>query len=318
MATVAKCISKDGVDKGTVNVVEEPNSIDREDSFYCVGNNDNGVCCGVEVRPVIKDLEGGKGNGFRVRPGFRHIDGCSADKSRTTKIIRHLDVTGNNTQLEKLLSKFNKGKVKRKKRIPPYVVPPTEGGENEMEPRDDDRPIQLEAKEPSNLMEMCALLSRCDTDAEYAGYKVGDVFIDRRSIGKVRESGITEGQIAVVLCSKMSIERINELNFELVKKAGGKYAVVLQDAYSYAQNEPPTFFIVPCTRSAKKKILKQHKRRNDVANVFFHSNKGCICLKKSRGFDFNLRIQDGSKATFKILPICRVKHKSLLLIEIVI
>lgn len=232
----------------------------RHNRFICDGKCEgSGELCGAPVSAVIR----GPRHCFRISPGFRHKKDCPNDESETAVIRRHLDVTGNTTSVEELLSAFASRETHRGGGVGMArggergIDPERHDGEEDMA---DDRAIVREARNPRTLRELCALLSRCEPDDTYAGIRVADILIDHRSIENVRANGMKEGQIAVVLCRKVGAE----LREKLAPEVSGE-AVVLVDAYAYPHKAKPTAFIIPCSLEARNKIIKENSKKNIIA-----------------------------------------------------
>lgn len=252
MAEKAFRVLKDGstVEIEIGNVTDEI----KHDMFLCNGCEGT---CKAEVIPV----RGGPRPCFRIKRGQHHKRGCKNDESLAAQIRRALDHTGNKTSMEELYELFNRPQVeaaKKEKRKGPK--------ENKVNDQDEDKEfddiktIRRELRNPKNLRELCALFSKSNLDDRYAGRNIGDIFIDHRNIADIRKNGIPEGQLAIVLCAKISVERIKKLIPEVPK-----HAIVLGDAYSYVDKDKQLIFIIPCTANAKRIIFNPDSKKNIIA-----------------------------------------------------
>lgn len=246
MSKTALRVSPDGT-KEMVKI-EEINQTNRCDHFICGGKNPHtGQLCEVEVTPVLR----------KDAPHFRgimpHIPGCPNDESEAATIIQHLDVTGRTTTIDALLTICGRGEHEGNKGEPRHRdTKPVSGGETEdVEDEVHARRILRKARNPKNLKELCALLVKSDLNALYANIPIGDIIVDHRNVHEYRQKGLRDGQMAVILCSRIKTKYIDKLVPEDRKYKG----VILRDAYSYEDREYPLLLFIDGSNAVKSKIF---------------------------------------------------------------
>ncbi|WP_458407293.1 hypothetical protein [Anaerotignum sp.] len=278
MAEKAFHVLKDGsiVEVLIGNVTDEI----KHDIFLCSGCEG---ACKAEVIPVRE----GPRPCFRIKRGQHHKSGCQNDESLAAQIRRVLDHTGHTTSIEELYELFDRPQVEVVKKEKRKGTKENKvNDQDDEEEFDDIRAIQRELKNPKNLRELCALFSKSSLDDIYAGMKIGDIFLDHRNIADIRKKGIPEGQLAIVLCAKISVERIKKLVPEVPDQA-----IVLGDAYSYADKEKQLLCIIPCTANAKRIIFNSDSKKKIIAvfgrwhqDPFNKSVYTCEPIKEGRVF----------------------------------
>ena len=243
MATEALRILADGTtEKININDIGKE---DRDVTYICSGKT-NGKLCGIKMIPVF-----GETPYFRSAPDCRHICDCPFDESETAVIKRHLDVTGSKTTIETLLSAFSKGeKQARKKQVSQGTGAKTAEKDAEKQEKEESRRIIREARDPRNLKELCALLTKTDLDEPYAGIPVRDSIVDHRTVKAYREHGLSDEQMAVVLCGRISKDRLDKCF-----PGRAPQAIVLRDAFSFEDKAAPLLFELRTGSAVKQKIF---------------------------------------------------------------
>lgn len=246
MSKTALRVLPDGT-KEMVNI-EEIDQMNRFDHFICGGENPHTrQICEVEVTPVLR----------RDAPHFRaikaHIPGCLNDESEAATIIQHLDITGRTTTIEALLTICGRGEHEGNKGEPRHRdAKPASGGETEdVEDEVHARRILRKARNPRNLKELCALLVKSDLNDLYTNVPIGDIIVDHRNVHEYRQKGLLDGQMAVILCSRIGIKYINKLVPTDRKNKG----VILGDAYSYEDREDPLLLFIDGSKAVNSKIF---------------------------------------------------------------
>jgi len=237
------------------------NEGNKKDKYICCGRHrSTNQLCGAHM---IAYKRGEDDYYFRVAPDDHHMIDCPCDESEAAIIIKHMDVTGSNTSPEELYSDFDQERQEgRKERNERKVYGKSrEGGDKEKEETDTDRPIKRAAKKPSNLKEFCAVLAKSNLDDTYSGIPIMELIVDHRNISTYRKEGFRDGQVAVVLCAKIGMDRINK-----VLPDREPNTVVLGDAYSYVDRAEQLLFVINGSYRAKQKIFGAKKQ--DIIAIF--------------------------------------------------
>lgn len=226
--------------------IEDVTDAMAHDTYLCNG-------CGGTCRVEMYAVRNGKEPHFHTKRNQHHASGCDNDHSIAAQIVRNLDHTGKDITAEDLFEKISKTKSEEggsgKKRGTGPKDDDVDGFDSD-EDFDDDRPINRKSRNPANLKEVCALLSRKDIDDTYAGVLVRDMFVDHRNIREIRKDGLPEEKPVIILLGQISLKRINSLGLIVPD-----YAIVLGDAYSYADRDEQLICIIKCTMAARKKIF---------------------------------------------------------------
>lgn len=230
--------------------------------------------CGVKVEP----FQTTNAIFFRAKRGQKHKLGCECDDTDAGKIIYNLDHVGRDITPEDLFEKFSKSKPEEEnesKKMNKGTKIICINYSDEDKDFEDDRAIKRETRDPRNLRELCALLSKKEPDDMYAGICVGDMFIDHRNIAEIRRSGISEGKPIIMLLSQISLKRIDSLGLKVPNQA-----IVLGDAYSYEDHDEQLICIIPCTMAARKKIfgISDKKKDEGKKKVYTKGGKKVIAI----------------------------------------
>ena len=213
--------------------------------------------CGAKVEPFQTE----HGIFFRIQHDQKHKYGCECDESDAAKIVRNLDHVGRTITPVDLFEKFSRPKPEEesegKNRGKGTSKGPDEKPDIDKD-SEDDMPIRRESRDPRNLKEVCALLSKKESDDIYAGVRVGDMFIGHRNIAEIRRNGIPEGRPIIILLRPVSRKRLDFLNLKVPDDA-----IVLGDAYSYVDCEEQLTCIIPGTLAARKKILGINDKKKE-------------------------------------------------------
>jgi hypothetical protein len=237
--------------RGDLIFAKDLSSRDKLPYYLCPGCNPfTGEKCGAKLSLVISS---GKNNFFRTLPTSSHIPFCKYDESGKTKIIEHLDCSGQDTTIEKLFARFNKS-TSRSPRGPGKPTVEIDGGDDDQEdPDEENRRIERRKRNPRNLGELCDLLAVLEPDDQYADCRVGDIFIDSRSIEDFRVKGFQNDQCAIVIAEKTTRETAKISSFY------GDKRIVLRDSFSYRDGVPPLFFVFNTDQEGRDKLFKSPK-----------------------------------------------------------
>jgi len=220
--------------------------------------------CGVKVEP----FQTTNAIFFRAKRGQKHKLGCECDDTDAGKIVYNLDHVGRDITPEDLFEKFSKSKPeeenesKKTNKGTKIICINYSDDDKDFE---DERAIKRETRDPRNLRELCALLSKKEPDDMYAGICVGDMFVDHRNIAEIRRNGIPEGKPVVILLSQISRKKIDSLKMTVPEQA-----IVLGDAYAYADNDKQLICIVQGSLAARRKIFgidDKKKKESDKRNT---------------------------------------------------
>lgn len=244
--------------------IEEIVEANRYDDYICDGQNPRtGQPCRAAVFPVMR--EGAPY--FRVN--VRHICGCSNDESEAATIRRHLDVTGRTTTIADLMAACGRAEREgNERRLSHRDVEPVTGNETDhVDDDDNDRRIIREARNPKNLKEICALLIKSNLNDIYTQVPVGDLIVDHRNVNEYRQNGLRDGQMAVVLCSRIGRKRIDALVPERVNED-----VIVGDAYAYEDRATPLLLFIDGSKAAYRKIFDSPKGNIIAIFAKWHSH----------------------------------------------
>lgn len=286
MATEALRISDDGPNK-IVNI----NSIDKEDrnaTYICCGMV-RGKLCRAKMIPVF-----GETPYFRSAPDSKHIYACPHDESKRAVIRRHLDVTGSKTTVEELLSDFDKGETQvRKKQASQGAGTKTSEKGEAKQAKEEPMRIIREARNPRNLKELCELLVNTEPDELYANTPVRRIIVDRRTIKDYRADGLSDGQTAVVLCSRIKSESLDRYFPDRDPQE-----LVLRDAFSFESQKKPMLFAFRTSLAVKNMIFSAPKEhiiaifaqwhphpKNPCTYICDHVQPGHVFLAEKDFFD---------------------------------
>lgn len=253
--------------------------------IFCLGvTKEDKEPCRVEVIPVRR----GPRTGFRVNRGCHHKIGCDEDKCGKALIKRRFDRLGKKANIEDLLWLIIKSEESPKK--PKKEQDPDIDEKDAIENIDeftDDRPIKPGLKKAKKVKVLCEIFSRVDPEDVFADKRVGEIYIGHRNIVDVRKKGLSEGQVAIVICAHINKERRKKLAPNVKP-----WDVVLQDAYVHDDNafDEPLICIVRCSESIKEQILE--KGKNKCIAIFGKwrpdsNNPGtyiCNCYNKEQVF----------------------------------
>lgn len=263
---------------------------DKRKRYICCGEP-RGVLCGARMSLVMH--QNGGNNEFAARGHSRHRPFCRYDESSKFGKIKYTDPTGANTTIDGLYAIFNRaghdatGGGGRKSGAGP------DGGKvPEIELEEEIRQIMRVPGRPKNFEHLVLLLLSLHEDDTYANVRVGDLFLDHRSIREHRRNGIPDGQTAIAICKRT--------------KQGAEYKVgnnsfVLVDGFYFEQDagDEKLFFVVETDRRGrdiflhadqeqKIAIFARWHRHPTAENVYISSepvNKRCITVIDEKEFE---------------------------------
>jgi len=224
-----------------------------------------------------------------------HCPNCKYDESSQFHIISKVDQTGYNTSVDRLAIKFGIDKKPKEKKVNQANATgnklPGNGntGKNNEKDNEEKEPLGVLCR-PKNAKELSLVLLQAHEDDFYGDSRVGDVFIDDRSIDSFLERGFENGQIFVVLCSKTNLGV--ELRSESLDNT-----LVLRGPYT--RNHPDILVKFKTTKSMWNKIIRKMEKGDRVAVIgrwYHHPERSdviiceyvpakCLAILKSKFFE---------------------------------
>lgn len=223
-------------------------------NLFCSGLHGT---CGAQVEPFQTE----HGIFFRIQHNQKHKYGCECDDTDAAKIVRNLDHVGRDVSPEDLFQKFSRPKHEEGSEGKERSKGTSKGADEKPDidkDFEDDMLIRRESRDPRNLKELCALLSKKDPEDTYAGVRVSDMFIGHRNIAEIRRNGIPEGRPIIILLRPVSRNRLDSLNLKVPDQA-----IVLGDAYSYVDHDEQLICIIQGTWAARKKIFGINDKKKE-------------------------------------------------------
>ena len=157
-------------------------TLDPYKVYRCSGTDRNGKRCLCPVHLVL--------GSEHVSPHFRqafqdqkHISGCSHAEESPYHQIMHLDLSGQGWAEEDLLDIGSRDDTesRRKDKQLPQNDPDNQDRREERDTGDDDRPLQVVHKKPTNIRQLYLILSLPEVMA-YAGHKIVELLVSSKTI----------------------------------------------------------------------------------------------------------------------------------------
>lgn len=115
-------------------------------------------------------------------------------------------------------------------------------------PTKEDLPIKNVKRDPRHIGELYDLLSDLASEVTYAGKKVGEIFVDDRSMHSFRENpDLLNDAVALIICNKTK-------EYTSLLPYGKKGDIFLRDGFDYPDNGCHMFFCLTSLDNDRKDV----------------------------------------------------------------
>jgi hypothetical protein len=212
MADVAFYVNQYGK-KELVNANDMKNG-DRGKTFRCCGPFLNGSCstkaCNAEMKLVIVD----HGNNYFALKNAEshHLHGCCYDETPEAKVIRNTDIYGKGQSVDEVLSRIQRASQPKVRAGGETVIRQKEEEDTDEDESTDYRTVERKVSQASTLKALYTILSNRNLDELYGNQTINNWIVDKRNSNQWAESSLEDGQAAILVCHKMSRDRMpNEI-----------------------------------------------------------------------------------------------------------